>query len=717
MFTRTLFETKPVTIEAEGDFDGVKVTATDRGWQPFANAVAARVRGEVDPTVKLTPDDDVKPELDAFWRKTLNAGEQKLLYAVFTGPEGEAFMPLLAVERFAELTQIGWDEWKEENQIILTRRARAAAIQARVDAEPRTVDWSNPDPVVLDALEARVRNFDDLIPDNATTHILRELVYLAVAGAGILDDAPHDLAAWPRLRDWQQMAVSIRTAAAEIPELIPRGATSVLASVVGLDWFRLGPYAGPTVAPHAFLRWHLRSWLENDYTEPGYLDLFSREYSGRVIWRTGVNGVQQLCAAGKAVTEHPWTGQAMTLSYGCTQAKQPLTAVHLAARLAVETPQDWHAWTELGVALISACTSGARCDSLRIAKGPLDDQDCAGAGRECMERAIASNSSLRNASFYKNMLTDLEDVRIFHKTAPIPLDQLALQLVVFSGPVPTEGLKGALREDVLAFLAREEEAFQARLPALAAQVVVVVPAAAPPVAAPAPAPPRAAKGKAAKAESKAPAKSTKYGPGGGGAKPTATAPTPAQPTAPTPAPAPAPATPTPAPAPAPAPTPAPSPAPPAPAAPPKITAWTTDQVQASGAQPALAAGYGAVAALVAGVDGFDDRERAALSAWVAKTQQGTSPAAALLAGDVSAVLRGALTDAEAAEAALTASIAALNASVAAPVRAAYRDELRALGQHLAQASNGSWFAFWRPKVSDEERAQLMRVEEILRGGG
>lgn len=117
------------------------------------------------------------------------------------------------------------------------------------------------------------------------------------------------------------------------------------------------------------------------------------------------------------------------------------------------------------------------------------------------------------------------------------------------------------------------------------------------------------------------------------------------------------------------------------------------------------------------MDGFDDRERAALSAWVAKTQQGTSPAAALLAGDVSAVLRGALTDAEAAEAALTASIAALNASVAAPVRAAYRDELRALGQHLAQASNGSWFAFWRPKVSDEERAQLMRVEEILRGGG
>ncbi len=138
-------------------------------------------------------------------------------------------------------------------------------------------------------------------------------------------------------------------------------------------------------------------------------------------------------------------------------------------------------------------------------------------------------------------------------------------------------------------------------------------------------------------------------------------------------------------------------------------------MQASDARAALAAGYGAVAALVAGVDGFDDRERAALSAWVAKAQQGTTPAAALLAGGADAVLAGALVDAAAAEAALIASIAALNRSVAAPLRAAYRDELRALGQHLAEASNGSWFAFWRPKVSDEERARLMRVEEIFRG--
>lgn len=163
-------------------------------------------------------------------------------------------------------------------------------------------------------------------------------------------------------------------------------------------------------------------------------------------------------------------------------------------------------------------------------------------------------------------------------------------------------------------------------------------------------------------------------------------------------------------------------------APPALTAWTPEAVaaQPSALRDALIVGYAAVLLLVMGADGdADAKEKLFLARWATEARKGGTPAGALLR-DVDPSDDGGMKHLIAAMRALleagdplvwvktiVTSVRVLDAHVAAPQRDAYTDELRALGRRMAEASNGSWLAFWRPSVSAEEKRALELIEQAI----
>ncbi len=473
-FREVVFDTKQVVLTAEGGLDGWRLVSSDRGWAPFADAVTAFARtGRTTPPdgVTATPGDQhASAALRGYWQDQLGwkAGQPPLRFFAYTAPGNEgALMPEEALASFAARAAEPFEEWKREAQRALAQQAARRAAFERVQAEPRTVDWDAPDAAVLTALEARVRSFDDLRPDEPVTHVLREGVLLAVAAAGVLD-GPDDgrrerhLAGLglKRLGDWRGWALELHDLAGDVPEVLDPDAPHVLASPVGLDWLRLGPYAGKLVGPTDWLAWHLRSFGEELRTAPSFHLSFTRGYEGRVVWRTGVAGLQQLCAAGDRAASVPWEGQATTLAAKCTRGQWPALGAMLAAALASARPADWHGWAELGAALVSTCMSGAP-RSLATTKGALDRYGLAGAGRACMKKAVAMHPALKGASWIANLEGQLEDDRIFHDTSPVPLDELPKQLLAHTPRAALAphlaALKGGLRRDLERLMAASPE--------------------------------------------------------------------------------------------------------------------------------------------------------------------------------------------------------------------------------------------------------------------
>jgi hypothetical protein len=143
--------------------------------------------------------------MDERWREYFY--EDPLLYLAYEGPGARPSSPPPPSRASRTDLLSGWKHWRAEKQLVLDRLVRAQAIQARVDAQPRSVDWSSPDPAVLDALEARVRSYEMLDPDDEATHSRPGAgAIVAAAGAGIFDEAERSLERWPRLRAWQRMA-------------------------------------------------------------------------------------------------------------------------------------------------------------------------------------------------------------------------------------------------------------------------------------------------------------------------------------------------------------------------------------------------------------------------------------------------------------------------------------------------------------------------------
>jgi hypothetical protein len=151
-----------------------------------------------------------------------------------------------------------------------------------------------------------------------------------------------------------------------------------------------------------------------------------------------------------------------------------------------------------------------------------------------------------------------------------------------------------------------------------------------------------------------------------------------------------------------------------------ISAWTVEEVRAAGEEvrTQLIIGYVAVMILVAGSDGtVDADETNALMGWVhRRTESGEGPAFALLKDEpkqviaaYNAVGEGTLEPAQA----LTHTLDVLNRDVEASLRAAYVEELRALGREIAGASGGSSIFFWKSKVSKEEEKLLAELDRLL----
>lgn len=480
MYREVVFDTAQVVLTWEGDARGCRLTASDPGWAPFAEVVTALfaqgVVGRADLAavtiagVAVAPAEaHASPALRAFWSKHLGWTEDEppITYWSFLRPgtEDGALMPDLAVWRWLAAARAGYAEVQQELDLAARWVARSRAAQARVDREPRTVDWSGdapvdlivanhfpalpdgevrPPPAVLDALEARAVNFDDLHPAEPATHVIRELVMSAFAAAGVFDP-PDDgrraraLASRPTLRSWRDASLAWAELAEALPALRPPGTTHPLASPVALDWFRRGPYAGPDHSPQDWLRWHLRNWQEEDRTAPGHFDLFARALSGRVTWHTGVADLQQLASAGTPERDLPWAARCTVRAAVCTQGGAFGAGALIAAALAAGEPGNWHGWLELGVAMGRLATQGlGGAVPFRVAGKPFDRYGAAGGCRASTARAVALHPSLKGASILQELEAELEDHRLFHSNPPVPLDAFPAELLAGA---ETEGLR------------------------------------------------------------------------------------------------------------------------------------------------------------------------------------------------------------------------------------------------------------------------------------
>lgn len=466
-----LFNTQPVKIELVADAAGFRAEASDAAWRPFTETLTALLlRGIREPVpldtlsverVQLRPkDEDASAPLRAFWEKELRwtAAEPPIRYWGFLRPgtDDGALMPDLALWRWLTVAHEVYATWSEARSIEHGWNERCLAAQRRVDGLRPTVDWSSGTPVtlhdpylrrdenglplelptpVLDSIEARAANFDQMHPQEPTTHIAREHVMLAIAGAGVFDP-PDDgrrmarFALRPTLASWRQAALSWYELTDAIPALRRPGCTHPLASPVSLAWFRPAPFAAEGWSPTDFLRRQLDSWMEQSRDEPGYLDLYARELTGRVAWHTGVADLQQLCSAGQREPELPWEARCTARAATCTRAKHPSVGAVLAAHLVLADPQSWHGWLELGVALGNLGTSAAILEHPFTVKGKrLDRYDAIGGSRACTARAVELHPSLAGATVLKHLEQDFEDQRIFHKTPPLPLEDFPGALV------------------------------------------------------------------------------------------------------------------------------------------------------------------------------------------------------------------------------------------------------------------------------------------------
>lgn len=496
MYRQVSFDTKLVVLTWTGDAAGCRLTASDAAWQPFADvatALLARgVTGRVDLAtvavqgVAVAPAEaDASAALRAFWSDHLRWAptEPAITYWSFLRPgtTNGALMPDLALWRWVADAQRGYAAWREEHDLAERWASRCRAAQALVDATPRTVDWSGPAPVdlvvatpfptgalvepdapppaVLDAVEARAANFDQLHPAEPVTHVARENVMQALAGAGVFDP-PDDgrralaLRDRPTLASWRRAALGWFDAAQQLPALRPAGCTHPLASPVALDWFRHGPYAGEDHSPTDWLRWHLASWMEEDRTAPGHLELFARALSARVAWQAGLGGMQQLGSAGKREVDVSWAGRCTVRAAVCTRAGHPVHGAILGALLAEREPGNWHGWMELGVALGALATSGYVAVLPFVVGGKrFDDNGAAGGARACLRHAVSLHPPLKGASVITNVVYALDDNRIFYDQPPVPLDQLPAAMLTGAEPDGVRAATARLSGSLAAYVA------------------------------------------------------------------------------------------------------------------------------------------------------------------------------------------------------------------------------------------------------------------------
>lgn len=480
-FNEELFESAQVVIAAEGDIHRCWVTASEPAWAPFAEVVTALLAMDASqrpedlttlriPGVEMRiPAEGPSEALQAFWEEELSWDEDNppLRYLEFVRPgtDDGALMPEQAATKWAGSAWRMWVSWLKEEHIRLGWIEQCRAAEASVAAESRTVDWSAaplsaPHQAVLAELEARARRFDDMIPDEEVTHLVRDRVLLALAAAGVLDGPDEGLRSRAlgalghrTLLAWREAALTLLAWVEHVPALMQDGCAHALSSPVAVDWFRRGPYTGEIVSPMEWLQFHLEHWMKQARTAPGHSDLFSHDYSARVVWRTGVAGLQQLSEAGTPVNELPWQGQTTILAALCTRAKHPAAGAFLGAILAELAPEDWHAWTELGVALSRTVTSSSAHPFRLSPSVPLRREPMAAMARACLARAAELRPSLRGGRLIASIESELGHLGLAGGQPTSPPQALAYGLLANLSPdalVSSIGaLPGGLRRQVL----------------------------------------------------------------------------------------------------------------------------------------------------------------------------------------------------------------------------------------------------------------------------
>lgn len=456
-YREELFDTAQVVIAVEGDLERCWLTVSDPAWAPFVEVVTALLAlkpsqcPEDLTALRLTgveirvPEEGASDALQAFWNEELgrDRNDPPLRYLEFVRPgtDDGALMPEHAARSWARIAPRMWGQWQRKERIRLGWIERCRAAEATALAEPRTVDWSiqplsEQDRARLAALEERARGFDDMIPDAEVTHIVRDRVLLALAAAGVLDGPDEGLRARTlgalghrTLLAWREAALTLLAWAANIPEMMAEGCAHALSSPVSLDWFRCGPYAGALVAPMEWLRFHMPHFMDEVRSAPGGLELFSHDYGARHVWRTGIADLQQLAQAGQPVTNLPWQGQATHVAALCTRANHPAVGAVLGAILVDQTPDDWHGWTELGVALARLVPPSSTHPYRLSRSRPLDRPSMAGAAHACLARAVEKHPPLRGASFLEEIASDLAGRGLWGEPSPVPLAQLARTLL------------------------------------------------------------------------------------------------------------------------------------------------------------------------------------------------------------------------------------------------------------------------------------------------
>ncbi|MDJ0754605.1 MAG: hypothetical protein QNJ45_13860 [Ardenticatenaceae bacterium] len=313
------------------------------------------------PAVQLTPVEVSDEERQRWltlleWEEIDELEEGPLRFFRFTedGSGDGVVMPIEALEECH-------NDWAYDYNLWLQDHGRIRAWQEQCRAAVAAMEQAPLKP--LADLEVWAAAVEPLDPKSEETHHQWAELDTALGRAGLLDPPsarflPQELRSqgFPVLARWRTAALAVYAHALAVPGLFLPGYQHAIAAMIGLHWFRLGPFHSDNQDVIHYMRYALQHVLDREPTQASSCLIVATGglFSGTFFYASGAGGLSQLYLSGQAVNEDNEFTDGRRLdevAARMSRAGYSEAARTVAAFAVLREPNNHQHWVELGMTL------------------------------------------------------------------------------------------------------------------------------------------------------------------------------------------------------------------------------------------------------------------------------------------------------------------------------------------------------------------------------
>lgn len=486
-----ILETPEARLIRQQTPEGWAVRAEEDAWKNVARALNALTEeGAPDFNVGMAARADevllapvapasVPAELQEYWRERYGVAEgDELKFVRVSGPDAPPLvLPYRAVGDAIHLIrdlQIRESTARAWRHLQVRAVALVEAIAPEFDLA--AAELSPGDEDRLRALEAEARRLDKLerarkddTPDPEIETIRESLLYDLQATGVLLLDAREvrtghlQRLELKRLLGYHRAAVDLDRylRSDERQRYLPDAVVvPPLAAFVSVDWFRLGPWAYPKIAPLDWLAWCEKTLLEHREPPTTASWQYSTEYATTLAWRIEHGFLPALVSAGEVVARvgvpgrpnegplDPGPELELAALHTLEQGAPDLAVALLALRVGA-VPEAANAWYGLGNAM------------LLLAVGP-DRADIVGLALACLNRALREDPKHEPARHLRYVAANSAEALglplEFAFIGDVQALMTAVKVSIPTLPLLLATVSAQLRDRVLMALANQDDA-------------------------------------------------------------------------------------------------------------------------------------------------------------------------------------------------------------------------------------------------------------------